>query len=169
MNATVTASPTRLLRERVISRRPEALIRDLLAGAGIEIGGGRPWDIQVNDPAFYGRILRDGGLGFGESYMDGQWDCEAIDQCVTRMIDAKLNSTVMDWRIPLYSLASRAVNLQNARRVFLEVESGFHIPAPSKLGGYPRDGTVTASSNPIRINREGQATAPPRADDLVGW
>ena len=30
------------------------------------------------------RVLRDGTLGVGEAYIDGWWDCDALDQ----MIDA---------------------------------------------------------------------------------
>ncbi|WGH78432.1 cyclopropane-fatty-acyl-phospholipid synthase family protein [Jannaschia ovalis] len=31
-------------------------------------------EIEIRDPAVFGRLLRDGDVGFMESYMDGQWD-----------------------------------------------------------------------------------------------
>ncbi|RED13988.1 SAM-dependent methyltransferase [Pontivivens insulae] len=30
--------------------------------------------IDVRDPAMFGRVVRDGDIGFAEAYMDGQWD-----------------------------------------------------------------------------------------------
>jgi cyclopropane-fatty-acyl-phospholipid synthase len=53
---------------------------NLLALAGIRIDGAHPWDIQVHDRHFFSRVLASGTLGFGESYMDGWWDCDALDE-----------------------------------------------------------------------------------------
>ena len=47
------------------------IIQRELKKAGIEVNGSREFDIQVHDDRFYGRALREGFLGFGESYMDG--------------------------------------------------------------------------------------------------
>ncbi len=58
--------------------------------ADIKINGNRPFDIQVHNEGFYRRVLRDGQLGIGESYMDGWWDCEAIDEMTSRFIRADL-------------------------------------------------------------------------------
>jgi cyclopropane-fatty-acyl-phospholipid synthase len=63
----------------------------LLAAADIHLNGSRPWDIQINNPPTIGRIMRDGSLGLGESYMDGWWDCQAIDQMMTRAVRARLH------------------------------------------------------------------------------
>lgn len=58
--------------------------------AGIQINGNRPFDIRVNDPRFYERALQDQSLGFGESYMEGFWDCDAIDECVAKLLTANI-------------------------------------------------------------------------------
>ena len=50
--------------------------------AGIGIDGDRPWDIRVHDERIYQRVLGDGTLGLGEAYMDGWWDCDALDELV---------------------------------------------------------------------------------------
>jgi cyclopropane-fatty-acyl-phospholipid synthase len=55
-------------------------VSNLLAFADIRINGTRPWDIQVHDRRFFSRALASGTLGFGESYMDGWWDCDALDE-----------------------------------------------------------------------------------------
>ena len=45
----------------------KAIVQDLFNHADIQINGPRPWDIQVYDERFYGRVLREGSLGLGES------------------------------------------------------------------------------------------------------
>ena len=63
---------------------PPSVMRELLAGAGITVGGDAPWDIQIHDERVYARVLRDGTLGVGESYVDGWWDSPALDQMIER-------------------------------------------------------------------------------------
>jgi cyclopropane-fatty-acyl-phospholipid synthase len=65
-------------------------VENLLRAADIQINGARTWDIQVHDERFFPRILAGGTLGFGESYMDGWWDCEALDELCCRAIAARL-------------------------------------------------------------------------------
>jgi len=104
--------------ERGESAAPgRAMIEALLAEADVAIGGDRPWDIQVHDPRFYRRVLSDPSLGLGESYMDGWWDAEALDQFFHRVLRARLDARssprlrlAKDWAL------ARLVNLQNPRR-----------------------------------------------------
>src|SRR5947208_3411871 len=70
--------------------RAQDVITNLLAFADIRINGARPWDIQVHDRRFFSRVLASGTLGFGESYMDGWWDCDALDEMCCRAIRAGL-------------------------------------------------------------------------------
>jgi cyclopropane-fatty-acyl-phospholipid synthase len=58
----------------------------ILAKAGIVPNGNAPWDIKINDPRFYCRVLLEGSLGLGESYMEGWWDCERLDQFFARIL-----------------------------------------------------------------------------------
>jgi cyclopropane-fatty-acyl-phospholipid synthase len=66
------------------------VMTNLLGLADIRVDGARPWDIQVHDPRFFSRVLASGTLGFGESYMDGWWDCDALDEMCCRAIRAGL-------------------------------------------------------------------------------
>ena len=68
-----------------------AVLNQLAARAGVRFNGNRPWDIQVSDPAIYRRILRQGSLGFGEAYMDGQWECEQLDELFTRLLGVEID------------------------------------------------------------------------------
>lgn len=97
----------------------ETVIRGILEGSDIEINGSNPWDLQVHDARLYDRVVREADLGFGEAYMDGWWDCEAIDQLIHRifLIDAprKLKG---NWRLMWHALQSRLLNLQSRARAF---------------------------------------------------
>ena len=64
----------------------EAIVTTLLSEVGIRINGSRPFDIQVHHPDFYQRVLTGGSMALGESYMDGWWDCDALDQFFYRLL-----------------------------------------------------------------------------------
>jgi len=66
------------------------VVADIFAAADIRLNGQPPWDIQVHDNRFHPRLFAHGSLGLGESYMDGWWDCDAIDEMCFRAIRAKL-------------------------------------------------------------------------------
>jgi cyclopropane-fatty-acyl-phospholipid synthase len=84
--------------------------------AGITVQGENKWDIRVHDERFYNRILLKWSLGFGESYMDGWWDTEALDQLIYRLytseIDSKNNN--LPSKIDMYK--ARFINQQTKIR-----------------------------------------------------
>ena len=91
----------------------------MLAEAGVEVNGPDPWDLQVHDDRFYSRVLREVELGLGESYMDGWWDCEAIDQLICRLLKARLDERLRgNWKLMLHVLRTRVFNLQSRSRAF---------------------------------------------------
>lgn len=102
-----------------MSSKSETIIRDLLASADIHVNGSNPWDIQVHDPRFYDRVLREVELGLGESYMDSWWDCQAIDQLITRALRSRLDLEIRgNWKILIHMIRSRVLNLQTSSRAF---------------------------------------------------
>ncbi|HEX5313799.1 MAG TPA: cyclopropane fatty acyl phospholipid synthase [Gammaproteobacteria bacterium] len=90
----------------------------LLALADVRIGGDRPWDIQVHDPRLFARVFAHGSLGFGESYMDGWWDAERLDELLTRVIGARLDRRMALPQKAARWLLGQLVNLQSGRRAF---------------------------------------------------
>ena len=64
---------------------PQSL-QTLLERADIRINGARPWDPQVHDTRFWRRVALQRSLGLGEAYMDGWWDCVALDQFIARLL-----------------------------------------------------------------------------------
>lgn len=93
----------------------------MLERAGIRCNGYRPWDIRVSDPRFYSRVLAEGTLGLGESYMDGWWECDALDEFCHRAILGGLDRRAHGgMRTLLAAIAARLINQQTkprARRV----------------------------------------------------
>lgn len=57
-----------------------------LSKAGIDVNGGKPWDIQVNNHQFFERISGEPSIGAGESYMEGWWECEKLDEMFYRLL-----------------------------------------------------------------------------------
>ena len=64
----------------------ESDIKKMLASVDVAIDGPRPWDIQVHNDKLYGRVLRFANLGLGEAYMEGWWDCKALDQFFCKVL-----------------------------------------------------------------------------------
>jgi cyclopropane-fatty-acyl-phospholipid synthase len=109
----MTTFATRL--RSTFDRRSAAdIMREMLAGAGVTVGGAAPWDIQVHDPRVFGRVLSDGILGVGESYVDGWWDCEALDQMIDRVTRARIDFGA-NWAVLVHVAKARVLNLQASR------------------------------------------------------
>jgi len=88
-------------------------IADLLAQAGLTINGPEPYDPQIHDERFYKRVLAEGSLGLGESYMDGWWDCGQLDVFFTKLLKAELEKTApRNIRQILTYLRARLLNPQ---------------------------------------------------------
>jgi len=97
----------------------EKFVRELLEPAGIYFDGRNPWDPRVHNPAFFDRLMGDVQLGLGESYMDGWWDCEQIDEFINRAVRARTNEKFKpNLRLTLWLLGTRLFNLQSSRRAF---------------------------------------------------
>jgi cyclopropane-fatty-acyl-phospholipid synthase len=71
------------------------IIKELLDTAGITINGPHDYDIQVHNPALYNRVLTQGVLGLGESYIEGWWDAKRLDKFFEKAINAKLEKKIM--------------------------------------------------------------------------
>ena len=101
------------------SLRAEAVVRELLSFGDIQVGGERPWDIEVKNNRFYERVLADSSLGLGESYMEGWWDCRALEQFAERLDRANLPQKVRaNFRALAALIAAKVFNLQSRARAF---------------------------------------------------
>ena len=107
---------------------PESLGRSLLDRAGIEVGGPAPWDIHVHDDRLWERVVRDRELGLGESYQDGWWDAERVDEFLTKVQLADLRAEIKPGP-DLLLLAAKATigNRQTMRRAAANASAHYDI------------------------------------------
>lgn len=101
--------------------QPPRAVADLLAHADVQFNGNRPWDIRVNNPRLYQRILTSWSLGLGEAYMDGDWDCDDLDGLFTRLLSSNLESAAVGRarvRLVFEHLRHQLMNLQSRGRAF---------------------------------------------------
>ena len=98
---------TPLIRKRVLG---------LIAAAGVHPGGGAPTAPEIHDERFYARVLSQGSLGMGESYMERWWDVASLDGLLTCLIGARLDQRVPGWLSRVDDVRAWLLNLQTARR-----------------------------------------------------
>lgn len=96
----------------------ERTVSELLRGSDVKVNGSRPWDIQVHDERFFHRVLAQGTLGVGESYMDGWWDCEQLDEMLSRVLSQDVDEHLRSPRALLLAITARLINMQSRRRAF---------------------------------------------------
>ncbi len=123
----------------------EAQIARLLAGADIRVDGNRPWDMRINNPAVFPRIALKRSLGLGEAYMDGWWDCDALDEFFFRLLSLKdtHDYSVSYSTLTLQLLRSVVGNRQSLARASEVAEK--HYDLDNELFGLMLDETMAYS------------------------
>ncbi|MEZ4364152.1 MAG: cyclopropane fatty acyl phospholipid synthase [Kofleriaceae bacterium] len=86
MPTLTTPRPLRMLSQVAQRAGARAVVTDWFASAGVTLGGAAPYDPTILDERFYARLLRDGPLGLGESYMEGWWECDQLDELIARIL-----------------------------------------------------------------------------------
>ena len=96
------------------SSNPKQVITEIFALADIQINGKRPWDITVHNEEFYPKVLAQGSLGLGESYMDGWWDADSLDECMCHILSADLEKKIKpNWNIIWARIKAKFTNFQD--------------------------------------------------------
>ena len=102
-------------------------ITGILEQCGITVNGGNDWDVQVLDERFYSRVLLKWSLGFGESYMEGWWNTEALDELVCRMFMTGITEKHNDLPGTVDMCKSRLFNLQTKMRARKVVQEHYDL------------------------------------------
>ncbi|HET9401014.1 MAG TPA: cyclopropane fatty acyl phospholipid synthase [Candidatus Acidoferrales bacterium] len=106
----------------------EKIVRRLLASADVRVNGNRPWDILVFDDRFYPRVLKEGSLGLGESFMDGWWDSAELDNFFCKVSASGIESrAAWNWRSFLLYLKSLLSNTQTKSRSAKSIERHYDL------------------------------------------
>jgi len=119
-------------------------VTEFFALAGIAIDGPNPWDMRVNNERIFNRLLGGGSLGLGEAYMDGDWDCPALDQFFDRVISGHLSDKIgLTLPMATLMLAARVMNRQSVNRSGQVADTHYNLPTDIHEATY--DKRLTAS------------------------
>jgi len=106
----------------------EKKVTELLATAGITVGGDEPHDIQVHDERFFGAVAKGGSLALGESYVAGWWDCQKLDEFFARLllIDS-VAGPLVPFNMPLLGFLPQVFNPQSMRKSRVVAEQHYDL------------------------------------------
>jgi cyclopropane-fatty-acyl-phospholipid synthase len=110
--------------------RVPPVLEQLLGHAGVAVNQPGPANLQVHDQRVFDAVLAHWSLGLGETYMDGLWDCERLDEFFTAVLRADLDRRSVGLarlRLGLAALRSRLANLQSRARAFQVAEQHYDI------------------------------------------
>jgi len=102
-------------------------IEDILSCADVAINGSRPWDMKIYNDRLYPRVLAEGSLGLGDSYVENWWECERLDEFFRRVLGARLDTKIKCWKNMTCFLKARATNRQRLSRSFQVGEQHYDI------------------------------------------
>jgi cyclopropane-fatty-acyl-phospholipid synthase len=96
----------------------ERQFRYLFSLAYITVNGPEPWDIRVLNKDTYRRSILGGHKGFGESYMDGWWNCPDLEEMFYRLLSADIDKKIISPTIVSLKLFGALFNMQKPSRVY---------------------------------------------------
>jgi len=104
------------------------IAEEILALTDVKINGNNPWDIRVHNEDFYRKVITEGELGLGESYMDSMWDSGHTDEFICRVLSAHLDEKIKRKTLVLVKLlTAKLFNLQSKRRAFIVGEKHYDL------------------------------------------
>ena len=137
-------------------------IQELLYKADIRMNGSRPWDIHLNTLDVLERLASNGSLGLGESYVDGEWYVDELDEFFTRILRSKLDREVKPLGLLLPIIRERVFNHQNSRRVWQVGEIHYDLgnnfyeamlgPCMAYSCGYWKNATTLAEAQDAKLD-----------------
>ncbi len=103
-------------------------ISNLLEYADIRLDGVRPWDIRVHNDELFNAVVHKGTLGAGEAYMDGWWDCDALDEMFCKAIQAHLEQRFShNLSAAALKIYNTLFNLQSRKRAWQVAETHYNF------------------------------------------
>ncbi|BET97034.1 cyclopropane fatty acyl phospholipid synthase [Xenorhabdus taiwanensis] len=114
--------------KKIITDPWHRIAHELLQETDIDINGKRPFDIRIKNPDFYKRVLKEGSLGLGESYMDGWWECDRLDIFFYKVLQAGLEHRIPKNVKDIFKIIiSRIFNLQSPKRAWIVGEEHYNL------------------------------------------
>ncbi|MBT3406426.1 methyltransferase domain-containing protein [Candidatus Woesearchaeota archaeon] len=105
------------------------LIKHIFNRSGISVGSSKDNDVVINDSSYYRDVLLKGSLGLGNSYMDGKWNSDSIDDVIYRLLSSGTHQRLA----PLYNtfrdLKGFVMNRQSRQRARKVIENHYDLPS----------------------------------------
>ena len=100
----------------------------ITGASGLTVNGDNPYDPQVHNADLASRIFSQGMIALGESYMDRWWDCEELDDMMTRgMVDGNHKNLWNKRKMVTQILKARLYNFQKKSLAFEVGEKHYDI------------------------------------------
>ena len=138
------------------------LAENMLNEAGLRLNGNDPWDIRIYDSNVPGRVLAQGNLGLGETYMAGHWDCPALDEFFSRLLRSGITDMVNPASLLLHALRTRLTNRQNRKQAWKVGERHYDLgnafyermldPLMTYTCGYWKEATSLAEAQIAKLD-----------------
>lgn len=104
------------------------IIEELSHTINVKINGDQPWDIAIHNENFYNRILKEGALGLGESYMEGWWDCPRLDMLFFHILRENLDTKIkFSLSLKIKFLLLKFINLQTKQRATQVADKHYNL------------------------------------------
>ncbi|MGQ0812849.1 MAG: cyclopropane fatty acyl phospholipid synthase [Gemmatimonadota bacterium] len=107
--------------------RTQQQIANLLATVDVRTDGARPHDMRVHDERFFERVLHHGVLGLGESYMDGWWDADRLDELFARLVRLDASRVPISFKLKWQFLKDRVFNRQRKSKAYRIAERHYNL------------------------------------------
>jgi cyclopropane-fatty-acyl-phospholipid synthase len=106
----------------------EEFVKKLLSLANITVNGTAPGDIEIKNNQLYDRVIKQGSLGLGESYMDGWWEAKSLDSFFYQLLKADLDKKVpLNLKTAIFFLKNQIFNEQRKAKAFEVGEKHYNI------------------------------------------
>ncbi len=92
----------------------QSYVTKTLNGAGIAVNESGSKAIQVNNPRFYKAAALNGSLGFGESYVNGDWSCDQLDVVIDTLLQNGVRTS--GFTDAFNKIRAQFVNMQSIMR-----------------------------------------------------
>ena len=101
---------------------------NILYRAGITVNGNQPESIHIHNEKIWDRIISQHQLGMAESYMDGWWDCEALDVLLTKLLAIDVLKILKPSPALLgHALKSNLLNMQTKSKAASNAKHHYNI------------------------------------------
>lgn len=112
----------------VVKNSAKSVIHDFLDSCGITINDNSKSGMLIYNENTYHRLLTEGSLGMGESYMDKWWDSENLDEIIFKILSNDNHDRFQyNWKNYLIYISEKLFNKQKKNRASKNVEHHYDI------------------------------------------